>query len=76
MTALNLATVFGPNILRPKVSWECWFHSNKVLSTQTADARLLMECNTSCTDFVCIAIKQHRRLFPSTSDERLPKRLR
>ena len=43
---------------------------------QTADARLLMECNTTCTDFVCVAIKQHRRLFPSTSDEKPPKRLR
>lgn len=43
---------------------------------QTADARLLMECNTTCTDFVCVAIKQHRQLFPSTSDENPPKRLR
>jgi hypothetical protein len=59
MTALNLATVFGPNILRPR----------------SADARLLMECNTTCTDFVCVAIKQQRRLFPSTSDEKPPKRL-
>jgi hypothetical protein len=60
MTALNLATIFGPNFLRP----------------QTADVRLLMECNTTCTDFVCIAIQQQWRLFPFTTDEKPPKRLR
>ena len=43
---------------------------------QTADARLLMECNNTSTDFVCIAIQQHWKLFPSTADERPPKRLR
>jgi hypothetical protein len=59
MNALNLATIFGPNILRP----------------QTADPQLLMECNTTCTDFVCIAITQHQKLFPCTSDEKPPKRL-
>jgi hypothetical protein len=59
MTALNLATIFGPNFLRP----------------QTADVRLLMECNTTCTDFVCIAIQQQWRLFPFTTDEKPPKRL-
>lgn len=77
MTALNLATIFGPHFLRPQVSiamplirysYRDWL--------QTEDVRLLMECNTTSTDFVCIAIQQHTRLFPNTADEKPPKRLR
>lgn len=78
MTALNLATIFGPHFLRPQVSITC--HSSDIHNysdlLQTADIRLLMECNTTSTDFVCIAIQQHTRLFPNTADEKPPKRLR
>jgi len=59
MPSLNLATVFGPNLLRP----------------QTNDPQTLMECNNVCTDFVCILIDRHEDFFPITADERPPKRL-
>lgn len=59
MNCVNLGTIFGPHLLRPK----------------TDDPHLLMECNSVSTNFVRALITHLQDFFPLTLDERAPKRL-
>ena len=59
MNIMNLGTVLGPHLLSP----------------QTNDPMILMECNSISTDFVRAMVTNHSSLFPPTNDESTPRRL-
>ena len=59
MNCMNLATIFGPHLLRP----------------QTDDPHVLMECNNVSSNFVRTLLMNLKEVFPLTNDERAPKRL-
>ncbi|XP_019849875.1 PREDICTED: rho GTPase-activating protein 24-like [Amphimedon queenslandica] len=59
MTNVNLATVFGPNILRP----------------EAISPHNIIESSNASANFCCALISHQREIFPLTSDEKPPKRL-
>lgn len=59
MTASNLGTVFGPNLLRP----------------ESEDPLIMMECAAVLTTFVVVLIENQETLFPVNDDEKPPIRL-
>jgi hypothetical protein len=59
MTIGNLATVFGPNIMRPEFP----------------KAENLIESSNASANFIGAIIRLQKELFPYTADDRPPKRL-
>lgn len=59
MNYMNLGTIFGPHLLRPR----------------TSDPHILMDSNNVSSNFVGVLLMNLHELFPLTSDERVPKRL-
>ncbi|XP_075461880.1 rho GTPase-activating protein 24 isoform X4 [Ascaphus truei] len=56
MSVQNLATVFGPNILRPKVE----------------DPMTIMEGTVVVQQLMAVMISEHERLFPKDADVKIP----
>lgn len=76
----NLGTVFGPNLMTPTVynlMYILYVHVTCDLSLlQTTNPKTLIESSNVSASFITSLIRSQHTLFPVTSDEAPPKRLR